>query len=135
MVKQRPIAHLLLLLTLFQLSCNSEKDIVIDLPPFESELFVECYIEPGKPYRLALYGTVDYFEKPPLPDMPNALVIINHNGVNDTLHYNPYIDYSTGKAYNYISDDTTELITMDAGDYHLYIKDSPGRELTGTTAF
>src|SRR6478735_2192180 len=113
MVMRTYITYILSLILLITVSCgNSERDIEIDLPPFESELFVECYIEPGKPYRLALYGTVDYFELPPLPDITSALVTITHNGVIDTLHYLPYIDYVTGKVFNYIGD-TTKFVSMD----------------------
>jgi hypothetical protein len=133
MVMKKYIVYIFSIVILL-VSCNSEKEIEINLPPFESELYVECYIEPGQPYRLALYGTVDYFEKPELPDIKSALVIISHNGINDTLRYFPILDPTTGKFYNYAAD-TSKKIVMDAGDYHLYIKDSLGRELTGSCYF
>ena len=33
------------------------REIEVVLPPYESELVVECYLEVGKPYRLALTQT------------------------------------------------------------------------------
>lgn len=129
------ITYILSLFLLITISCSdAERDIEIDLPPFKSELFVECYIEPGSPYRMALYGTVDYFELPPLPDITNAFVTITHNGIIDTLHYQPAYDHVTAKAYNYIGD-STKLVSLDAGDYHLYIRDSIGREVRGSCHF
>ncbi|MCU0415942.1 MAG: DUF4249 domain-containing protein [Cytophagaceae bacterium] len=122
---------LLLLLTLF--SCDLEKDITINLPPYEAQPIVECYIESGKPYRLALYETVDYFGSPQITLLANALVVITHNGISDTLKYQTIPDTLGGKFYNYVGDTSKHVVDDFVNNYQLYVKDSKGRELYSST--
>lgn len=68
------------------------RDIDIVLPTAPRELVVECYLEPGQPYRLLLTETKGYFD--PLNECPlvkGATVIIRHNGVSDTLAEAPQL--------------------------------------------
>ncbi|MCP4438849.1 MAG: DUF4249 domain-containing protein [Aureispira sp.] len=69
------------------LSCDSfERDIDIELPEIEKELVVECYLQPGQPYRVILTETKSYFENlQACPFVQGATVVIEHNGVRDTL--------------------------------------------------
>jgi hypothetical protein len=115
------------------LSCNRTKNIDVPLPAFNSQPVVECYIEPGQPYRLTLTESVSYFSTPTLPVIPHALVLITHQGVTDTLRYLAIPDSSDGKAYNYVGD-TTKKVPYDYNTpFTLYIKDSLGRVVTSTT--
>ena len=113
--------------------CNLEKDITIDLPPYNPQPVVECYIEPGKPYRLALFESVDYFNIPNNPTLPDALVIITYNGINDTLKYQIIPDTLEGKLYNYVGDTSKKVPYDYTNPFSLYIKDSKGRVITSTT--
>lgn len=125
--------HIWLIICALFSSCNLEKEIQIDLPPYTPQPVVECYIEPGKPYRLALFETVDYFNLPNIPIIPDALVIITYNGVNDTLKYQIIPDTLEGKLYNYIGDTTKKVPNDYSSPFSLYIKDNKGRVLTSTT--
>ena len=45
------------------LSCEDMETVIeIEMPAIEKELVIECYLEAGKPYRLLLTETKDYFE-------------------------------------------------------------------------
>lgn len=162
-------------------SCNLEREIEIDLPPYENELVVESYIEAGKPYLLTLSESISYFEIPGLkpvdlnqslvinvggfevqttfqdlidqgllteedvPGLPptydDAVVVITHNGVSDTLENTLYLvlDPRTDaenpyfKFYNFIS---TTPVTVDyTNPFFLSIMDIQGRVVTGEAQF
>lgn len=125
--------HILIFTFALLSSCSLKKNIDIVLPDYASQPVVECYIEPGKPYRLALIESVDYFSSPSYPAIKDALVIITHNGVSDTLVYTFPLDKLDGKYYNYVGD-TTKKVPYDYNSpFTLYIKDNKGRILTSTT--
>ena len=116
---------------LFATACTLQKNIEINLPPYESKLVVECYLEPGKPYRLVLLETVPYNATTTLPIINNALVIVTHNGIADTLKNTFEADSSSNKLFNYTNPNT---IPADYdSDFSLYVKDSKGRIATATT--
>lgn len=75
------------------LSCDDfERNIDIELPEIEKELVVECYLEPGQPYRVMLTETKSYFENlQACPFVQGATVVIEHKGVRDTLSESFYI--------------------------------------------
>lgn len=131
-----PHSYRLLLLSLLVLllgeSCSNEKVIEVDLPEYESQMVVECYLEPGKPLRLLLQESVSYFQEPELPLVEDALVIISHDGQSDTLTNDFAFDFEDEKFYNYAAPDVT--VPYAPGTvYELYIRDQLGRELTGRT--
>ncbi|TAD98906.1 MAG: DUF4249 domain-containing protein [Bacteroidetes bacterium] len=114
-------------------SCDFQKDITVNLPSYDGKLVVECYLESGKPYRLALSESVPYLSAPTLPDVPDARVIIRYKGVNDTLLYRPAIDSVSRKIYNYSSRKLANYDTLN--DYELIIQDKKGRSVTSKTRF
>ena len=81
-----------LLLSLLLIGCDAmDRQIVIELPEPERLLMVECYLEPGQPYRLLLTETKGYFEElTACPLVKGATVIIKHGAVSDTLVETPY---------------------------------------------
>ncbi len=113
-------------------ACNLEKEIELDLPEFESELVVECYLEPGKPYRLNLFKTVSYYA--PAGDIFNSLitnaqVMITHNGVTDTLQ--PGIFANLDNFYTYGSG---TIVPADYdNEFFLEVIDSTGKSITAST--
>lgn len=118
---------------LYVSACNGIKDINVPLPEYENKLVVECYIEPGKPYRLLLTESLSYFDDPAVPDVRDALVTITSGGITDTLFYSEdYQDPLSGKFYNYINLNKSAPFTYGTS-YSLFIKDNKGRTITGST--
>lgn len=115
-------------------SCNLQQEITINLPPHERELVVECYLEPGKPYRLLLTESTA-FGASPLPNaLVPAIVTITHRGVTDTLSLIPTIDTAYYKFYNYVSDKQAVYDTIN--EYRLDIQLlTTLRRFTATTKF
>jgi hypothetical protein len=112
--------------------CGSfQKEVDLKIPPHERKLVVECYLEPGKPYRLVLTESVGFFDGPDTPFVNAATVIITHNGVADTLTNSFSFDFTDGKLYNYNS---TRIVPADYNsDFKLYARDDLGREIRATT--
>lgn len=116
----------------FFVACDLEKEVDLNLPPYERELTVECYLEPGKPYRLVLTESVGYFDEisTELPVIQGAKVYIEHNGTIDTLVEGLYFDQDA-KLYNYGSD---KIVPADFdNEFVLTATDSLGRTLTART--
>ncbi len=132
MLRHRFILALVLLSPLFWWGCGSfEKEVDLKIPPHERKLVVECYLEPGKPYRLVLTESVGFFDGPDTPFVNNALVVITHNGVSDTLANAFSLDFTDAKVYNYSSN---TLVPADYNsDFTLYVRDADGREARATT--
>ncbi|MFQ3576830.1 MAG: DUF4249 domain-containing protein [Cytophagales bacterium] len=101
-------------------SCNLQQEIQINLPDYEREIVVECYLEPGKPYGLLLTES-SAFGASTLPNvLVPAIVTITHRGVSDTLLPVPTIDTAYYKFYNYVSNKIAVYDTFN--EYHLEIK-------------
>ncbi|PSR53609.1 hypothetical protein AHMF7605_08760 [Adhaeribacter arboris] len=116
---------------LFFTGCNLEKDIDINLPPYQSQMVVECYLEPGKPVRLSLIESSSYLAKPDITIIQDAAVTISRNGVPETLTYGVGMDEVTQKFYTYT---TNGVLQANPGDvFTLTITDPRGRQLVGTT--
>lgn len=133
MTMKRIISGLMIgIASCFLYSCtNLEKEIDLALPEYENKLVVECYLEPGQPYRLLLTESLSYFEDPNNPFVDNAMVIISHNGTPDTLKNDFLLDVAKNKTYNYTS---PALVPFDyTGEFTLEIRDRKGRYVTGRT--
>lgn len=122
-----------LFITLLLAGCNMEKEIDLNLPEFQSQIAVECYLEPGKPYRATIMESTNYFDRPEPIIIPDAVVIITHNGQADTLRYNPGFDEVTEKFYTHFSE--TSVIGNPGEEYALEVFDARGRRVTATTRF
>jgi hypothetical protein len=130
-MKKKLILLIPLFIIFFLYSCNMEKEIDLKLPEYESKMVVECYLDPGNPYRLSIFESVSYFEAPALPSVDSALVIITHNGIVDTLDFIPFVDPLTNKFFNYTS---SSIVPADyTSEFFLEIKDKRGRIVTGKT--
>ncbi|MBP6183308.1 MAG: DUF4249 domain-containing protein [Saprospiraceae bacterium] len=117
-------------------SCNLEKEVDIELPEYLSEPVVECYLEPGKPYRLLLTRAFGYFDAFDFGDPTKALindatVIVRYKGVDIVLNNQLYFDPLTGQFANYGS---TEMVPFDYQDtFQMEILLSDGALLTAKT--
>ncbi len=58
-------------------ACNLERNVEVNLPEYTNELVVECYLEPGQPYRLSLSESISYFEIPGIEpvDLNRSIVL------------------------------------------------------------
>jgi hypothetical protein len=114
-------------------ACNMEKEIDLNLPEFKSEITLECYLEAGQPYRATVSESTSYFDRPEPVLIPDATVIITHNGKADTLIFQPTFDKLTGKFYTHTS---KTIVSGNPGEsYAIQAFDTRGRKVTGTTTF
>jgi len=93
----------------FLAACNLTNDVTIDLPDYNRQPVVECYLEPGKPFRLLLSQSYSFFDPFGLDStflqktlLDNAVVTISYNGQTDTLRNQLAFDFSPVKIYNYV---------------------------------
>ncbi len=126
--------------TLFFTACgNLEKEISLDLPVYESQLVVECYLEPGQPFTLALTKSAAYFDPFPTDELEflesinvdSAEVVIRHNGEEYVLANQLYFNPLTNKIANYYN---SKIVPSDFdNDFELTIKTKDGKTITATT--
>jgi hypothetical protein len=118
---------------------NLEKEIDLDLPEYQNQYVVECYLEPGQPFSLLLTQSFAYFDPFPtdLADfvdnllVDSAVVVISHNGTDYTLANQLFPNLITGKVYNYFN---PELVPQDYDhDFSLKITLPNGKTITSTT--
>lgn len=131
-----------LLLPLFLLgACNLEKEVEIILPEYESQRVLECYLEPGQPFRLLLSNSNSYFD--PFPNDNNLLqyldeilekeadVRIRYNGEEIVLNNDLRVDFNSLKIFNYVSD---EIVPFDYdSNFELEIILTDGTTITAAT--
>lgn len=107
--------YILFILTLFLFgACNLEKEVEIDLPEYNSQPIIECYLEPGQPFRLLLSRSNAYFDPFPGEDdilaflddilIADADVLVRYNGETIVLNNELRIDPNSLKIFNYVSD-------------------------------
>ena len=130
-----PVFFTLSLLT----ACNLEKEIDLDLPEYNNQPVVECYLEPGQPFRLLLSQSNSFFA--PFDtnlvnfleniSIPGADVNIRYDGNTIHLQEGTYIDPVNFKVFNYASDQ--DVPEDYSGPFTLEIVLSDGSFIEGTT--
>jgi hypothetical protein len=116
------------LFALFLISCNLEKVVEVVLPTYTPQLSIEWYIEGGKPFQMTLTESVSYFDSARLPIINGATVIVQYNGVSDTLRNGFARD--SNRLFNYFSN---KIAPSQVGTtFKMYIKALDGREATAT---
>lgn len=119
------------LLTAFS-ACDLTQDIELDLPEYAKQPVVECYLEPGQPYRLTLTQSQPYFDSTIVEPIQTASVMIIRAGT-DTIRLTPgfYTD-SLDKLYNY---QNTRLVpAASAETFELFITMPDGKKVYGKTS-
>lgn len=120
-------------------ACNLEKEVKIDLPVYEPQYAVECYLEPGKPFSLLLTNTAGYFDTVPQDLLgyfagllvDSAQVEITCNGVTYSLANQLFVDLNSKRVYNY---SLPTAVPMDYDhDFELSILTKDGKTITATT--
>jgi hypothetical protein len=89
-------------------ACDLSKEVEVILPEYETQPVVECYLEPGKPFRLLLTQSFPFFDPFGLDSsffqkvlLQGATVTISYNGQTDTLYNIFSVDPSPLKVFNY----------------------------------
>ena len=127
---------LLLVVAGLATGCNLEREVEIDLPGYSQQPVVECYLEPGQPYRLLLTRAFGYFETFDIDDPSQALiggatVVIRHGNSSVVLNNSLFFDPQTRRFANYVAD---ELVPADPGtDFTLDIVLPDGETITAST--
>ena len=138
-MKKNSIFLIGIFLLMALIACNLEKEVDINLPEYTSELVVECYLEPGEPYRLLLTRSAGYFDQLPNTEEAvneileeDAAVVIEYKG--ESIELANTFDFSffvTGKVANYVS---TEIVPTDyENEFTLDIVTKDGRNITAST--
>lgn len=119
-------------------SCNLSQVVEIDLPDYERQPVVECYLEPGKPFRMLLTRSYAFFDKLGLDSTffdntlyDGAFVTISYNGQTDTLKNQLNAELSPLKIFNYLGQN---LVPATPGTvFTLFVRLPDGGEISGTT--
>lgn len=119
-------------------ACNLTKDVEINLPAYESQPVVECYLEAGQPMTLLLSKSSPYFEPLGKPEdwlaglfLDSALVTISYPARTDTLKNQLVFNPLTGKIFNYYNPTIVQPIW--GIDYRLKIVLKNGLEIEAKT--
>ncbi|MFM7154659.1 MAG: DUF4249 domain-containing protein [Bacteroidota bacterium] len=120
-------------------SCNLTKDVDIELPSYTGQPVVECYLEPGKPFRLLLTQGYSYFDPFGLDStflqktlLNGATVTISYDGKTDTLYNVPTFELSPVKIFNYTG--WNKVPATPGLEYTLQITLPGGATITGSTS-
>ncbi len=89
-------------------ACNLSKTVDIELPEYAPQPVVECYLEPGKPFRLLLTRSYAFFDPLGLDStfleklfLDGATVNISYNGDTVSLPNVVSIEPNPIKVFNY----------------------------------
>ena len=128
-----------MLITVVFASCDLEKEIELELPEYERQTVVECYLEPGQPFALLLTKSDGFFSS--FGDLDQSFLTnlleegaeINIKYGNETIvlanefSFNPF----TGKLFNYSS---SEIVPEDFNsEFSLEVKTADGELITSKT--
>jgi hypothetical protein len=102
---------LVCLSSLIFFQCNFEKEVNIKLPDYANTPYIECYLEPGKPYRLLAYQSLGYFGGLVPTPIRNASISITHRGETIALPYDTLPRIGDIRYYNYRSNDSLKVPT------------------------
>jgi len=127
---------ILLLAPLLLLLAGCSKDYNIQLPPHESRLVVECYLEDGQPLRALITESQALLDTNRLPPVIlDALVIISHGNRRDTLRPGVYADTLRRRVYNYGSERIVQADFAAGAPWRIDVVDGKGRAVHALTRF
>ena len=109
------------------------KDVDVQLPPYQKQLVLECYLERGEKYRAFLSESESYFDNPQINEINDANVLIQKNGFPFELKNQSIHDQKFNKYYNYQSSHKVNATVEDT--FKIEVKDNFGRVITATTSF
>ena len=130
MIRSSYLFGILIIVLGMTFACDLSKDIDIELPTYEPEIVVECYLQIGQPYTLLLTQSAPFFDPPNIPLLEGAIVTISHNGRTDTLRSGLFVNPNTDQVFNYVANVGPPSLE---GVYDLEIISAEGERLTAQT--
>jgi hypothetical protein len=130
---------IILFLVFLTAACNLTQEIDLELPDAGGQPVVECYLEPGEPYRLLLSRSSAYFDDFPQDPqefieellIDSAEVEIRRGSEIIVLENIASIDFDFSKLYNYSS---SELVPYDTlSEFQLFILLPDGNNIEAKT--
>jgi hypothetical protein len=121
-------------------ACGLEKEIEITLPDYDAQPVVECYLEPGQPFRLLLTQSAFFFDPFTLDNPLETFAQLLLSGAEVQIRYldqtivlpnRLILDPSSGKVYNYQSDNIVPSL-LDT-PFELYIELADGTTIESNT--
>ena len=91
----------LFLLLVSCLACNMQQEVEIELPPPEQDLIVECYLEPGEPFRALVTSSSSFYEETQLSAVDSAEISISTGDTSRKLYTLNHVDTNYNKVFNY----------------------------------
>jgi len=123
----------LVILSIGLSNCDLEKSVDLELPVYENQMVIECYLEVGKPMVAVISESVGFFSSPDLPLLAGAEVNILHRGFSYELKEGIFIDTTTAfpRFFNY----GTGIICPSNynEDFTIEVRDAQGRIAFATT--
>lgn len=121
------------LLSVLSIACERQSEVELDLPPHEGELIVECYLEPGKPYRALVSRSVDFFESEKLDGVNGAVVKIS--SPEGPVELSNFVDADTlyKKVFNYGHQDSVKY--AEGAEYQLTVEIDGKLSVSGRAKF
>ncbi len=120
-------------------ACNLEKEVDIDLPEYNSQPVVECYLEPGEKFRLLLTRSSSFFDPFGLDTsllefasktlINGATVTISYDGQVETLQNQLEFETDPLKVFNYVGQNTVPFTP--GTEFTLNISMPDGTVITG----
>lgn len=92
---------------------------------------LECYLEVGKPYRLTLSESQPYLSAATLPIIEQAEVRIWRNDEAFDLSFNPQLDSTEQRFYNFSHEALVEAKPEDV--FRIEITDTQGRQIRASS--
>ena len=137
-MKFQYIFPILLLISILG-SCNLTNDVDLELPEYDRQPVLECYLEPGQPYQLLLTRSFEFFAPFDTSDgqflenviEQGATINITHDGKTVTLGEGLFFNPFTQKIFNYGS---PEIVPEDFdNEFELEVILADGETITSKT--
>ena len=126
----------------FIFACSElEQEVELDLPPYDSRLVVECYLEEDNIFYVLITRSSSYFDAFPTLDNQflaniledSAQVVIRHGQKEIVLDNQLGFNFDTGKLYNYVNNDGSVVPRDYETTFELDIITKEGETITATT--
>ncbi len=137
-MKFQYILPVIFLISIFG-ACNLTNDVDLELPEYDRQPVLECYLEPGQPYQLLLTRSFEFFAPFDTSDgqflenviEQGATINITHDGKTVTLVEGLFFNPFTQKIFNYGS---PEIVPEDFDNaFELEVILADGNTITSKT--
>lgn len=116
------------------LACQMQQEVEVTLPPHQQALVVECYLEPGEPYRALVTHTTSFYEETTVAAVDTAEVYISTASEEaKKLYAAQSIDTGYNKVFNYWHPE--EVLYEEGKEYQLSVSVNGEVKATGRTRF